>query len=374
MAEQDPKLASEIARFNAEAMKLEAEAEEINKRVGQKWYQGRKAVLLIIQSLIAGIIGAGFFAFFLYDSFVKKAEVDRLDVKIALGENRLQGVKLKEQETKLNDLKTKLKKQKGKLETQEGALQKQEAKLKDQEKKLNEQRALNDILKEALKAQKIQLAERKAGAEKIEAEARKTLSEKDLKSLERLERKTEELALKAVSPPRAMRVEKLRSKPETLNSKAIFKMVLDKGFSLPGHKIKGSFRHKYEAKTLSGDQVVEDHATGLMWQQGGSAGRMTFEEAKKYVADINARKLAGFDNWRLPTIEELISLVEPKLKDWSWTLFLDKNFDETQRWIRSADQRGPNNSWGIVFYEGKLYLPTLNFPYYVRLVRSSKSS
>ncbi len=101
---------------------------------------------------------------------------------------------------------------------------------------------------------------------------------------------------------------------------------------------------------------------------------LTFEETKKYVADINARKFAGFDDWRLPTIEELISLVEPKLKDWSWTLFLDKNFDETQRWIRSADQKGPNNRWGIVFYEGKLYLPTLNFPYYVRLVRSSKSS
>ena len=70
----------------------------------------------------------------------------------------------------------------------------------------------------------------------------------------------------------------------------------------------------------------------------------------------------------MPTAEELISLVEPTQRNGS--LYIDPVFDSTQRWIISADKSSATRAWGVVFYEAKLYLPTFNFPYFVRAVRS----
>ncbi len=71
--------------------------------------------------------------------------------------------------------------------------------------------------------------------------------------------------------------------------------------------------------TLSADKVtVTDNVTGLMWQQTPDtngdgvidvADKMTWDEVQKYPATLNAKKLGGFDDWRLPTIKELYSLI-----------------------------------------------------------------
>lgn len=162
---------------------------------------------------------------------------------------------------------------------------------------------------------------------------------------------------------------KLRAAPATISSDAIYQMVRERGFSFPAVNLRGDFRHEYEAKNESGVQVIVDHATGLMWQQSGSVDTMSYGAAQAYVAELNREVFAGFSDWRLPTIEELASLVEPTKK--SGDLYLDPIFDDRQRWCRSADKKSPSRSWSIVFYEGALYYPTFNFPYYVRAVRSA---
>jgi hypothetical protein len=55
-----------------------------------------------------------------------------------------------------------------------------------------------------------------------------------------------------------------------------------------------------------GDGTVTDLNTGLMWQQG-YGGKMTWDEA---VASAESFTLAGYDDWRLPTIDELYSLID----------------------------------------------------------------
>ncbi|MCB2224962.1 MAG: DUF1566 domain-containing protein [Actinobacteria bacterium] len=56
----------------------------------------------------------------------------------------------------------------------------------------------------------------------------------------------------------------------------------------------------------NGDGTVTDLVTGLMWQQD-PGDKMTYAEA---AAGAGSFTLAGYDDWRLPTIKELYSLID----------------------------------------------------------------
>lgn len=67
--------------------------------------------------------------------------------------------------------------------------------------------------------------------------------------------------------------------------------------------------------TDNGDGTVTDHVTGLMWQQSPDmdgdgdidyADKMSYDEAMEGAAGFN---LAGYTDWRLPTIKEMYSLI-----------------------------------------------------------------
>ena len=57
--------------------------------------------------------------------------------------------------------------------------------------------------------------------------------------------------------------------------------------------------------------VAYQPATGLLWQRGGSEWGLTLAEAREHVADLNAARFAGFDDWRLPTVDEVCTLLAP---------------------------------------------------------------
>ena len=63
----------------------------------------------------------------------------------------------------------------------------------------------------------------------------------------------------------------------------------------------------FEIKTLEGKNVVEDLNTKLMWQQEIPEGLYLWEEAAEHCEDLN---YAGFDDWRLPRPEELLSIAD----------------------------------------------------------------
>ncbi len=54
------------------------------------------------------------------------------------------------------------------------------------------------------------------------------------------------------------------------------------------------------------DGTVTDNVTGLMWQQD-MGGKMTYAEAQKAAEECT---LGGYDDWRVPTIKELYSLIQ----------------------------------------------------------------
>lgn len=122
------------------------------------------------------------------------------------------------------------------------------------------------------------------------------------------------------------------------------------------------------------DQTVIDRITDLMWQQAGSEDEMTYDGAQQYIARLNQEQFAGYDDWRLPTTEELISLMEPlPLNE---NLYIDAIFSPRQPWCWSSDRDPQGDIWIIDFshLDGGIYHDTVvDNTMYVRAVRSLHS-
>jgi hypothetical protein len=165
----------------------------------------------------------------------------------------------------------------------------------------------------------------------------------------------------------------LRNKPKEFYLNDYIEMIRIHGFFDYGRNPNGTgLMHKYELREINGDKVVFDEATGLMWQQSGSSKQMIFEDAKNWIRELNQNRFAGFNDWRLPTLEEAVSLMEPEEK--SNELFIDPIFDSKQDWILTADQVDSQNVWVVELGEGLCNTYPLEKTPFVRAVRSGKSS
>ena len=76
-------------------------------------------------------------------------------------------------------------------------------------------------------------------------------------------------------------------------------------------EIKGGVEWPKPRFTLSGD-CLNDNLTGLMWAKNANLpnSSKTWQEALDYVASINSGPgLCGYKDWRLPNVNELVSLI-----------------------------------------------------------------
>ena len=181
-----------------------------------------------------------------------------------------------------------------------------------------------------------------------------------------------------IVPPETQRTAKaetlFRDKPKTLSSDDVKAMLKKMNFFDSSWNKEGSgFAHQYKSETIKGDKVVFDDASGLMWQQAGSPEYMKFEAAKKWIADLNKKGFAGFHDWRLPTLEEAMSLIEPKKNQDG--LYIDPVFYSKQTWIWTCDQvQGASSAWVVSFDNGRCYYVQFDSITYVRAVRFGQSS
>jgi len=117
----------------------------------------------------------------------------------------------------------------------------------------------------------------------------------------------------------------------------------------------------------SNGKVICDRATGLRWQQFGLENEMTDEEAKDYVAHLNRDQFAGYSDWRLPTLEEAMSLVK-STRNGDY-LYIDPVFDKQERWVWTSDTYRATSAWVVIFYSGNCNSVDFDCNVYVRAVR-----
>jgi len=71
--------------------------------------------------------------------------------------------------------------------------------------------------------------------------------------------------------------------------------------------VRGNESYGQNNFTDNGDGTVTDQATDLMWIQDDSGEGMTWQEALEYAEN---KEFAGYNDWRLPNIKELESIVD----------------------------------------------------------------
>lgn len=140
--------------------------------------------------------------------------------------------------------------------------------------------------------------------------------------------------------------------------------------------------------TENGDGTVTDNNTGLMWQKTPGA-KITWEEASTNVSSLS---LAGYTDWRLPTIKELYSLIDfrgvtgtsaSSSTPYIDTTYFDFNYGDTSAGERFIDAQycsstqyvsttmnGNATIFGVNFADGRIKgYPKQNKTYYVMYVR-----
>lgn len=172
-----------------------------------------------------------------------------------------------------------------------------------------------------------------------------------------------------------------RSRPRFDLSEAEVKEMLEKfsffctdefGFDWANPAGRGIVHH---FEVLPPGMIVVDRATGLMWQRAGSPEVYPFRKVGQYVRRTNRggifglRKLAGYDDWRLPTLEEAMSLMQPEK---TRSGFIAPFFDAHPPNIYTADENYVDGRvWMVSYAAGFCCLKSIQTFLHVRLVRNA---
>ncbi|MEB4592625.1 DUF1566 domain-containing protein [Candidatus Thiothrix sp. Deng01] len=123
--------------------------------------------------------------------------------------------------------------------------------------------------------------------------------------------------------------------------------------------------------------TVTDTETGLMWKRcsegqtgvdcGGEPATYTWDDAmSKFGKGVS---FAGYSDWRMPTIDELKTLVDKK----QHPAINQTAFPNTPaRWYWSSTEKDASGAWVVYFGSGLDLWSNRNFDFSVRLVRSGQ--
>lgn len=100
--------------------------------------------------------------------------------------------------------------------------------------------------------------------------------------------------------------------------------------------------HQHQLQIVS-TLMLYDPLTGLRWQRQGSSYTLDWYQAHTYIDYLNEQKFQGITTWRLPTTEELLSILRPPTVERD--ICLDPSFAPTIHWLWSADHINKKQAW-----------------------------
>ena len=151
---------------------------------------------------------------------------------------------------------------------------------------------------------------------------------------------------------------RLRSKPmENLTRIDISTMLVEYNFFEFSRNTQGSFLNDF---VNNNDGTVTDKATGLMWQKSGSLERLDNSGANDFIQQLNSKNFGGYYDWRMPTIEELASLLARTKNE---SVYMAPIFDSYQKSCWSADKFDSGTGhiqgvWVVNYNQGQIFEAT----------------
>lgn len=137
-------------------------------------------------------------------------------------------------------------------------------------------------------------------------------------------------------------------------------------------------QRSYTLFEIATDEIIVDDATGLQWQRelpesysgctvGEPAGlRCKWEEAVNYCETLN---YGGYEDWRLPSINELASITNYGKNNPSIDLSVFPNIPSWPLWSTSVYYHDSDYAWNVWFEDGVSSANIKTSSYYVKCVR-----
>ena len=120
--------------------------------------------------------------------------------------------------------------------------------------------------------------------------------------------------------------------------------------------------------TDNGDGTITDSSTGLMWQKEDDGRQYAWDQAVSYAQSLN---LAGHSDWRLPTVQELVSILDygrynPAIDP------IFSNAKSSTYCSGTTDASDTGNAWDVAFSYGGVDYHDKSNGGYVRCVRGGR--
>jgi serine/threonine-protein kinase len=119
-------------------------------------------------------------------------------------------------------------------------------------------------------------------------------------------------------------------------------------------------------ETTGCDGVVFDRTTHLFWQSKVAKDPFQWVQAHEHISELNRRCHGGISGWRLPTIDELFSILRPPVHGMEDCL--EGVFDRTGKWLWSCDRCTFTSAWYVDAELGFAAWGDFTCRYFVRAV------
>lgn len=130
----------------------------------------------------------------------------------------------------------------------------------------------------------------------------------------------------------------------------------------------------------NGDGTITDKKTnktwlaciiGMKWDGKTCTGQSltyTWADSFPVIDEMNEKKVAGRSDWRLPKVEELMSIVEPRCFKPAINLDVFPYSPETAFWTDSSEDGFQPRVWVVHFLNGKQYIANKKQDWRIRLI------